>query len=121
RGPLEEAATAGAVTTRAAAIWAIGRIDDRRVSSILGRAIEDSHPEIQALACLGLGRHANPRNIALLARLAADPVRPSELRIAAVLALGRAGGWQAAAALISILDRGDHELSTAAALALAWT
>ena len=118
---LEEAATGGAVTMRAAAVWAIGRIDDQGVSSILERAIGDPRPEIQALACLGLGRHADARIVALLARLGADAARPSELRIAATLALGRAGGSQAAAALVSILDRGDHELSGAAALALAWT
>ena len=119
--PLEEAATAGTATTRAAAVWAIGRIADQRVSSILERALGDPHPEVQALACLGLGRHADSRTVALLARLGADVARPSELRIAATLALGRAGGAQAAAALVSILDRGDDELSRAAALALAWT
>jgi HEAT repeat protein len=59
--------------------------------------------------------------VGLLARLAADAARPSEVRIAATLALGRAGGSQAAAALVSTLDRGDQELSRAAALALAWT
>ena len=119
--PLEEAATAGAVTMRAAAVWAIGRIADQRVSSVLERALGDPHPEIQALACLGLGRHADARTVALLARLGSDSSRPSELRIAATLALGRAGGPQAAAALVSILDRGDDEMSRAAALALAWT
>ena len=120
--PLEAAATAGAaVTTRAAAVWAIGRIGDQRVSSILERALGDPNLEVQALACLGLGRHADAPAIALLARLGADTARPSELRIAATLALGRAGGSQAAAALVSILDRGDDELSRAAALALAWT
>ncbi len=119
--PLEEAAAAGAVTMRAAAVWAIGRIPDQRVSSILERALGDPHPEVQALACLGLGRHADARAVALLARLGSDAARPSELRIAATLALGRAGGPQAAAALVSILDRGDDELSRAAALALAWT
>ncbi len=118
---LEEAATAGAGTTQAAAVWAIGRIADQRVSSILERALGDPHPEIQALACLGLGRHADARTVALLARIGADVARPSELRIAATLALGRAGGSQAAAALVSSLDRGDDELSRAAALALAWT
>ena len=56
--PLEEAAAASVVTVRAAAVWAIGRIDDQRVSPVLERAIEDPRPEIQALACLGLGRHA---------------------------------------------------------------
>ncbi|HSY41723.1 MAG TPA: HEAT repeat domain-containing protein, partial [Polyangia bacterium] len=119
--PLEEAATAGAVTIQAAALWAIGRIADRGVASILERALSDPRPEIQALACLGLGRHADVRTVALLARLAADAARPSELRIAATLALGRAEGPQAAAALVSLLDRGDGELSRAAALALAWT
>jgi tetratricopeptide (TPR) repeat protein len=119
--PLEEAATAGALTIRAAAVWAIGRIADQGVAAILERAIGDPHPEIQALACLGLGRHTDARTVALLARLGADAARPSELRIAATLALGHAGGPQAAAALVQILDRGDHELSGAAALALAWT
>ena len=118
---LEEAATAGAVTIRPAALWAIGRIADPSVSSILERALGDPRPEIQALACLGLGRHADARTVALLARLGADAARPSELRIAATLALGRAGGSQAAAALVQTLDRGDRELSGAAALALAWT
>ena len=85
------------------------------------RAIGDPRPEIEALACLGLGRHADARTVTLLARLGADAARPSELRIAATLALGRAGGAQAAAALVQSLDRGDEELSRAAALALAWT
>ena len=119
--PLEEAATAGAVTIQAAALWAIGRIADRGAASILERALGDPRPEIQALACLGLGRHADARTVALLARLAADAARPGEIRIAATLALGRAEGPQAAAALVSSLDRGDGELSRAAALALAWT
>jgi len=122
--PLQEAATAGPMTTRAAAVWGLGRIADARasavVAAILGRAVEDPRPEIQALACLGLGRQADPP-IPLLARLAAGAARPSEVRIAATLALGRAGGAQAAAALVEILDRGDQELSRAAALALAWT
>jgi len=123
--PLEEAATAGVVTMRAAAIWGLGRIADTRASAvvppILERAVEDPRPEIQALACLGLGRHADPPIVARLARMGADAARPSEVRIAATLALGRAGGAQAAAALVEILDRGDQELSRAAALALAWT
>ena len=124
-GPLQEAATAGAVTIRAAAVWGLGRMADARasaaVAAILRRAVEDPRPEIQALACLGLGRQADPPIVALLARLGADAARPSELRIAATLALGRAGGTQAAAALVELLDRGDQELSRAAALALAWT
>jgi HEAT repeat protein len=123
--PLEEAATAGVVTMRAAAVWGLGRMADPRASAvvppILGRALEDPRPEIQALACLGLGRHADPLVVARLARLGTDAARPSEVRTAATLALGRAGGAQAAAALVEILDRGDPELSRAAALALAWT
>ena len=110
-----------AVTIQAAPLWADGRNADRGAASILERALGDPRPEIQALACLGLGRHADARTVALLARLAADAARPGELRIAATLALGRAEGPQAAAALVSILDRGDGELSRAAALALAWT
>ena len=118
---LEEAATADAVAIRAAALWAIGRIADPHVSSILERAIGDPRPEIEALACLGLGRHAEGRTVTLLARLGADPARPRELRIAATLALGHAGGAEATAALLQSLDRGDQDLSRAAALALAWT
>ena len=118
---LEEAATAGAPTLRAPAVWALGRLADPRVSPLLERALGDAHPDIQALACLGLGRHANARSVALLARLSADAARPRELRLAATLALGRAGGPQAAGELLSILDRGDPELSRAAAMALAWT
>ena len=124
-GPLQEAATAGPVATRAAALWGLGRMTDARASAviaaILGRAVEDPRPDIQALACLGLGRHADPPIVARLARMGADAARPSEVRIAATLALGRAGGAQAAAALVELLDRGDQELSRAAALALAWT
>jgi tetratricopeptide (TPR) repeat protein len=119
--PLEQAATVGVGTLRAAAVWAIGRIADRRVSPILERALDDPHREIQALACLGLGRQGDARSVPRLARLGADAARPIELRIAATLALGRAGGPQAASALVQLLDRGDQELSRAAAVALAST
>jgi tetratricopeptide (TPR) repeat protein len=130
--PLASAASAasvGAVTTRAAAVWGLGRIADGRapasvvasVAAILAHAIEDRQPEVVALACLGLGRSADARTVAELARLAGDASRPGEVRLAATLALGRAGGRQATAALVELLDRGDEDLSRGATIALAWT
>lgn len=127
--PLAAAATGSPVTTRAAAVWALGRIAGARVpagvaasvAAILWHALEDPRPEVVALACLGLGRSADARTVVTLASLAGNAARPGEIRLAATLALGRAGGQQAVAALIELLDRGDAELSRGATMALGWT
>jgi tetratricopeptide (TPR) repeat protein len=111
----------GTLTVRAAAVWALGRIADHRARAILWRAVEDPRPEIAALACLGLGHHADGPTLGLLARVAADMARPGETRRAAALALGRARGADAVAALTAIADGGDEDLSRAALVALAWT
>jgi tetratricopeptide (TPR) repeat protein len=118
---LAEAAGSGPLPARAAAVWSLGRIADPRATGILWRAVEDPRPEIAALACLGLGRHADARAVTLLGRVASDGARPVAVRSAAALGLGRAGGAQAGAALLDLLDTGDEGLTRAAALALAWT
>jgi cytochrome c-type biogenesis protein CcmH/NrfG len=118
---LAPAAATGLFATRAAALWALGRIADDRVRPLLWRAVQDPRPELAAIACLGLGRRADPPTRALLARIAADMGRPGEIRCAATLALGRAGGPEAISALPAIADGGDEDLSRAALLALAWT
>jgi HEAT repeat protein/cytochrome c-type biogenesis protein CcmH/NrfG len=118
---LVRAATTGPLAARAAGLWALGRIADERVGPLLRRAVEDPRPEIAALACLGLGRHADAPGRALLVRIATDMARPSETRRAAALALGRAGGPEAVAALMTLADGGDADLSRAALMALGWT
>jgi tetratricopeptide (TPR) repeat protein len=119
--PLAEAATNGAVVARVAAVWGLGRITDERIRPILWRAVEDPRPDIQALACLGLGRHADDRAVRFLARIAGDGIRPIEVRRAAVLALGRAGGREAVTTLLDLLQSGDDVLARTTAVALAWT
>jgi predicted Zn-dependent protease len=115
------AAAAGPPAARAAAIWGLGRIADDRARALVWRAVDDPRPEVQALACLGLGRSADRRAVALLGRVASDGIRPTEVRRAAALALGRAGGAEAATTLLELLEAADAPVSQAAAVALAWT
>jgi len=118
---LAAAAAAGPGQARAAAIWGLGRIADERARALVWRAIDDPRPEIQVLACLGLGRSTDRRAVALLGRVAGDGMRPTEVRRAAAVALGRAGGPGPATALLELLEADDAAVSQAAALALAWT
>ena len=80
-----------------------------------------------AAACLGLGRHPSADSLPPLFALASDTRRPTEMRRAAIIALGHASARSAAArssasqALLELLDSGDPELAQAAGLALAWS
>jgi tetratricopeptide (TPR) repeat protein len=149
RSALEHAMASGGVSARTAAAWGLGRISDARatpgkgpsegpwdpprahlagqspcsLTRVLRRALEDRRPEIEALACIGLGNQVHDdrddRTLTLLGNLAKDPARPSIVRRAAIAALGRAGLAAATPTLIDLLDAGDADLSRAAAFALA--
>jgi predicted Zn-dependent protease len=134
RSALEHATAAGSTSTRAAALWSLGRISGTAVEPTLLRALEDPRPEIQAAASLGLGRFAAARDggrdgpadadredptLRRLARVASDPARPLPARAAAIAGLGRPGRLASTGTLTELLDAGDPALSRAAAFALA--
>ena len=126
RDALDKLALAGDVTTRAAAIWALGRIDEAAVPTLI-RAANDRQAPIAVAGCLGLGRQPRGGAVETLVAIATDARRPVEVRRAALVALGQAGVRSGAArrtatpSLLELLDAGDAELSQAAALALGWS
>jgi HEAT repeat protein len=126
RNVLDKLLLAGDVTTRAAAIWALGRTDEMAVPTLV-RAAGDRQASIAVAACLGLGRHPKGAAVETLLATATDARRPMEVRRAAVIGLGKAGTLsagarrEAAPALLDLLDSGDVDLARAAALALGWS
>jgi tetratricopeptide (TPR) repeat protein len=112
---------------RAIAIWGLGRLSDASTAPELIKALDGRQASIVAAACLGLGRQATPGLLQPLFSLAADPKRPTEMRRAAIIGLGRASARSAAIrdvvspALVELLDSGDPDLAQAAAMGLAWS
>jgi HEAT repeat protein/thioredoxin-like negative regulator of GroEL len=112
---------------RAIAVWGLGRLPDAAPAPELLKALDDRQPAVVAAACLGLGRHPTPLSLEALFAIAADTRRPTEMRRAAVIALGHAATRGAAArssvlpTLLEVLDSGDPELVDAAGMALAWS
>jgi tetratricopeptide (TPR) repeat protein len=126
RSVLDKLLLGGDVTTRAAALWALGRSDETAVPTLI-RAAADRQAPIAVAACLGLGRHPSGAAVETLVATAIDARRAMEVRRAAIFALGKAGTAsgtarrEAAPALIDLLDSGDLDLARAAALALGWS
>jgi predicted Zn-dependent protease/HEAT repeat protein len=112
---------------RAVAIWGLGRLADAPAAPELIKALDDRQPQVVAAACLGLGRHPSAESLQPLFALASDTRRPTEMRRAAIIALGHASARSAAArsrasqALLELIDSGDPELAQAAGVALAWS
>jgi tetratricopeptide (TPR) repeat protein len=125
RNALDKFLLAGDVTTRATALWALGRMDDAAAPILLKAAAERQVP-IAIAACLGLGRQPRAAAFDALLAVATDPHRPTEVRRAAIVGLARAGASsltarrEAAPALLDLLDSGDVDLARAAGLALGW-
>jgi tetratricopeptide (TPR) repeat protein len=121
------ATPAGDHRFRAIAIWGLGRLADAPAAPELIKALDDRQPQVVAAACLGLGRHPSAESLQSLFALASDTRRPTDMRRAAIIALGHASARSAAArssasqALLELIDSGDPELARAAALALAWS
>jgi len=112
---------------RAIAIWGLGRLADAPAGPELIKALDDRQPQVVAAACLGLGRHPSVESLQPLFALASDTRRPTDMRRAAIIALGHASSRSAAARssasqpLLELIDSGDPELAQAAGLALAWS
>jgi HEAT repeat protein len=112
---------------RAIAIWGLGRLSEAPSAPELIKALDGRQASIVAAACLGLGRQTTPGSLQPLFALAADPKRPTEMRRAAIIGLGRASARSAAIrdvvspALVELLDSGDPDLAQAAAMGLAWS
>ena len=83
------ATSTGDVRLRAAALWGLGRLDDARATPDLLKALDDRQPDIVTAACFGLGRQPTSTGVDALRAIAADARRPTTVRRAAIVALGR--------------------------------
>jgi tetratricopeptide (TPR) repeat protein len=117
---LERLAGTADTALRAAAVWALGRVRDDRALPLLLAAIQDRRTEVAMAACLGLGRRGGSQATAALVATATDVRQPLAVRRAAILSLGRTAGRQETALLFRLVDSGDDDLATPAALTLAW-
>jgi HEAT repeat protein len=118
---LERLAATADTALRAAAVWALGRVRDEHALPLLLAAVQDRRPEVAIAACLGLGRRASSQATAALIAAATDVRQPTAVRRAAVVALGRLAARPEIPILFRLLDSGDEDLATPAALALAWS
>jgi tetratricopeptide (TPR) repeat protein/HEAT repeat protein len=101
---------------RAAAFFGLGRLNAPRAQEALVHGLSDGVPELQALACAGLGRQK--ARVKELVRVLRDGSRASVVRAACAVALGVIGDGEARGALSDTLDEGADELQEKAAWAL---
>jgi tetratricopeptide (TPR) repeat protein len=124
---LQRWASSADVRMRAAALWGLGRLDDARAVPDLIKALDDRQPDVVIAACFGLGRQPSTSAADALLAVAADARRPSSVRRAAMVALGRVATrpgperQTVIPTLLDLLDAGDAELARAAAQSLAWS
>src|SRR5262249_54821868 len=108
----------------------LGRLGDKRAQAALVGALDDGAVDVQAMACLALGAHADGRAIdAMLTHLKPAEGRKPEARIGCAYGLGAAALRTSAplaasdrarvrAALAATLGEGADEVQRAAAWAL---
>jgi HEAT repeat protein len=90
---------------------------DSTVIEIFKRAAQDSNPDVQRLACLGLGALQDPEGLANLEAMLQSPIE--DVQLAAGLALGAIGTEAALEAMIGGLTSGSEKLRQAVAEAFA--
>jgi HEAT repeat protein/predicted Zn-dependent protease len=117
RPTVEGLVTSSDAATRTAAIWALGRMATPDAGDLLA-ANTNSHLDVAGFAYLGLGRTGDPRWLPELTRAALEPSLPTRIRRAAAVALGLSRSRAATPTLLALLDGGNDELASAAAMAL---
>ena len=116
------ATSTGDVRLRAAALWGLGRLDDAGATPDLIKALDDRQPDSSRRRARSRSPAHRGRRRSLRA-IAADARRPTAVRRAAIVALGRVAArpgperQSALPGLLDVLDAGDAELARAAALA----
>ncbi len=115
---------------RVAAAYGFGRLADKRAQAALVAALDDGSVDVQAMACMALGAHADGRAIdAMIAHMKPAEARKPETRIGCAFGLGAAAlrtqaplsaneRAAARAALTATLADGADEVQRAAAWAL---
>ncbi len=109
-------------TMREAAIFALGRTQNRDAIAPLVTALGDSNASVKTLACLGLAQIApvksDKRAMARLAEIVANRRNSDLARAACAFALGYLGDTSATPVLMQSLSRGNDQAQRLAAWAL---
>ncbi|MFN8376508.1 MAG: HEAT repeat domain-containing protein [Anaerolineae bacterium] len=103
---LRERITAALISTR-----------DSMVLDIFKRAAQDANPDVQRLACLGIGALKDPAGLSELQTMLQDSM--GDVQLAAGLALGALGSDEALEAMAVALTSGSEQLRKAIAEAFA--
>jgi putative membrane-bound dehydrogenase-like protein len=125
-GPLNSLLQKADVSAKQLALWTLAAIPDPAARPLLLRALQDTEPEVVAVAARALALHAEPSAASPLARLLRAPA--PQVRLAAAQALAHCGTpdtlpalWEALAKqpdrfLEHALIHAAHRLATAKAL-----
>ena len=104
------------VACRALLVVASSRLDDRREHIM--RAAKDGRAEVRRIAMVGVGRQSNKDDGEMLAKVVRDGQEDTEVRAAAVQAIGELRAWKYRHAALDVLDDESPLLRGRAAAAL---
>lgn len=110
---LVEALQHGTPAVRAAAAGAFAHVERAIAYPYLKAALSDSHSWVRYFAIRSIGQHQYNESLETLLQLAETDVA-SQVRIAAVDALGKLGGARAVTVLTEIIESADKNLAQAA-------